>query len=436
MRRIINRTVGCLTLGALASGAMAACGSRVTAGGADPGGASSGVTVPQFPGAGTTGGGVLMPSAGPSTAKQCTGEPAAAVGPTEVVSVTTGCFYSTTTTTTSTPAATIEQSIEVIDGKKMVHIRITFDPGFVDNTYGDNAVGWGANDGGTSGPGGAMGAPGGGMQPGAMPGAMTPPGAMDDAGTARGAGGMSKQMPARPGRAGHTFDDLVGSDHIELFVKDGAGKLAMDFDLDYISVDPSAPCGYGTLGVSGGEGKVIVGSASAVLAVATSLDRDLNGCGYCSYTTDSPATDSSYTPNPAAPRWDYRVVYEVWLDAGAFGAAGFGEVIIENVHASPSKASTDTVAVTGGDCPTTWPKCRPDLVSEGLNCGKPSGGSSDASTGSDGGCPPDSIAYIVSEGATCVPRPVPGADGGLTCPAGYYLDPISEGRYCLPVAVR
>src|SRR5262249_8747945 len=163
--------------------------------------------------------------------------------------------------------------------------------------------------------------------------------------------------------------------------------------------DPSSPCGYGTLGVRGGEGKMLVGNASAILAVATSLDRNLNGCGYCSYTTDSPATDASYTPNAAAPRWDYRGVYEVWIDRSALGSAGFGEATLENVHASPSKAEKDTQSVTRGDCPRTWPQCTPDLVSEGLNCGKPIiDGKPDASTG----CPTGTVEYIISEGKTCV----------------------------------
>jgi hypothetical protein len=173
--------------------------------------------------------------------------------------------------------------------------------------------------------------------------------------------------------------------------------------------------------------------------VATSIDRDLNGCGYCSYTTDSPATDASYTPNPATPRWDYRVVYELWIDADAFGAAGFGEASVPYVHASPSKASTDTINVQKGGCPPAWPPgyCSPNLVSEGLNCGQPPPGA-DGGTPSDGGvpqdaaCGPGTIEYLLSEGRTCVPIPTPGPDGGLVCPDGYHVDLTSEGRYCLP----
>ena len=157
-----------------------------------------------------------------------------------------------------------------------------------------------------------------------------------------------------------------------------------------------------------------------MLAVATSLDRDLNGCGYC-YTVDSPATDASYTPNPATPRWDYRIVYEVWVDAAAFGAAGPGDTLIENVHASPSKAASNTISVTKKGCPPTWPDCKPDIITEGLNCG-------DAGSG----CPPGTIEYIISEGRVCVPPPIQLPDGGLGCPGGYHLDVATEGRFCLP----
>lgn len=73
--------------------------------------------------------------------------------------------------------------------------------------------------------------------------------------------------------------------------------------------------------------------------------------GYSSYTVDSPATDEHYTPNPDAPEWDYRVVYEVSIDAVALGGAEFGGANIEFVHASPSKREDDTIVVEPRDCP-------------------------------------------------------------------------------------
>jgi hypothetical protein len=374
-----NRMVSCARYclwGSLALAGAIDCGHGLDGVGSGTGGGSGGpsVIVPGFPGAGTTAGDPLRPGTGPGTARDCAGGTPAISRPTQVITQTTQCFYSVTTTTT--PSATIEQITEILDGRRVLHLRITFDPGFVDNTYGANAVGWNA-------------------------------GATD-------AGKMPK-----PGK-GHTFNDLVGSDHVELQFLDAAGQVALHFKLDYISMDASRPCGYGTLGVTGGEGKMLVGSAASIMAVATSLDRDLNGCGYC-YTVDSPATDSTYSPNPATPRWDYRVVYEVWIDAAAFGAAGPGDILMENVHASPSKAASNTISVRKDKCPPTWPECKPDIITEGLNCG-------DAGSG----CPPGTIEYVISEGRTCVPRPIPLPDGGLGCPSGYHLDVATEGRFCLP----
>jgi hypothetical protein len=342
---------------------------------------------PHFPGSGTAYA-PLTPGCGPETASECTGscEAHAALDPGSVIRApATLCFSGDADPTPEDPLATIEQVLEVSGGRRVVHLRVTFDPAFVDNTYGQNASsGWGTST-DTAEP--------------AAPGAKPAPGMM--------APGMMAPGMKPPKRAGHTFNDLVGSDHLELLLTDGAGNTVMDFDLDYISADSSSPCGYATLGVSGGEGKVLQGSAAAVLGASTSLDRDLNGCGYC-YTTDSPATDDAYTPNPAAPAWDYRVVYEVWLDLDAFGQDGFGQAYIQSVHASPSKLANDTVDVEPSPCP----------------------GDSDTPMGS---CPPNYTVYLETEGkSACVPIPFANYPNMAPCPDGYALDTATEGKYCVP----
>jgi hypothetical protein len=197
----------------------------------------------------------------------------------------------------------------------------------------------------------------------------------------------------------------------------------MDFKIDYVSEDASSACGYRSLGVKGGEGKVLLGDASAVLGVSTSIDRNLNGCGFC-YTVDSPATDASYTANPATPNWDYRVVYEVWIDLASFGTSGFGQAYIESVHASPSKLSNNTVEVEPVPCPPEWdtPYCPPDVIQEGRNC-----------FDQDDECPPNYALYVATEGrSSCQPIPFSNYPGRKPCPEGYELDAASEGRYCLP----
>ncbi|HEX6276346.1 MAG TPA: hypothetical protein VFZ53_25070 [Polyangiaceae bacterium] len=367
--------------GGTSSGSGGSSGSSGSSGSA---GGSSGP--PGFTGSGSAGV-PIKEGCGPDTANQCGGTCERAGGsgsPTVIVRPPVSlCFAGEEDPTPANPTALIEQVIEKINGVAMVHLRITFDPSFVDNTYGANAIGWGGGE------------------------ATDPMGGM---------------MPPKK-KGGHTFNDLVGSDHLELLLTDGSGATVMDFKIDYVSVDASSSCGYGSLGVTGGEGKVIQGDASAVLGVATSIDRNLGGCGYC-YTEDSPATDAAYTPNADAPNWDYRVVYEVWIALDAFGSAGFGQAYIQNVHASPSKLATNTVDVTATPCPPGWdmPFCPPELVQQDGTCGK------------TGKCPPNYEVYIATEGREiCTPIPFGGYPGMKPCPEGYELDAATEGRYCLPV---
>jgi len=340
-----------------------------------------------FPGGGPNGSTPLKPGCTPASANECPS--ASGVCATSATSNPTGtttgsvCFYgpiTTTMTTTSTPAplaATIEFLHETAGGQEYYRFRITFDPTFVDNTYGVNAIGW-----------------------------------------------VTK---------GHTFKDLVGSDHAELTLFDGTSTLVSMFDIDYITADASAACAYDALGVSGGEGKMLVGDSKFILASTTSLDRDLNGCGYCKSsacggdcTIDSPATDANYTPNPAAPNWDFRVIYEVWVDAAVFAGKGFGGAAITFVHASPSKASSNTISVTprpcGGDgCP------------EGAHAVETPTGKV-CSTG----CPTGTYQVETSTGTkTCSPcpmgqRPIEGPNGYtcMECPTGYTLEIDAEGYHC------
>ena len=377
-------------------------------GGESGGGAESGVGAvgsasppvtngPHFSGSGSSFR-PLTPGCGPDTASQCTGacEQGTGAVPTEVIRPpATLCFSGEGDPTPEDPAVVIEQVIERVNGQEYVHARVTFDPSFTDNTYGEGTCcGW-------------------------------------------------------PERRGHRFGDLTGSDHTELLLTNAEGAVAMNFKIDLITADASAACGYGTLGVSGGDGSIITGNAEHVLAVATSADRNLNGCGYCASeacgpsgdcTVDSPATDASYTPAPQTPNWDYRQVYEIWIDAAAFGDSGFGQAFITYTHSSPAKASTDTVIVEPSPCPPTWdtPYCPPDVLSEGGNCfGSPpegAGGSGAGGSGGDPGCPPNEQVYVTSEGASlCTPIPFTNNPGMTPCPAGYTLDLASEGQFCVPV---
>jgi hypothetical protein len=134
----------------------------------------------------------------------------------------------------------------------------------------------------------------------------------------------------------------------------------MEFKIDYLSADSSASSGYGSLGVSGGDGKMIVGNKADVVDAVTSLDVNFNDFNYV-LTEDSPATDSNYTPNSTYPDWIYEVWYEVTVDPAPFAAGGgFGEPLITGIHASPSKVGSNTCPVVEVTClpaptPTTTP---------------------------------------------------------------------------------
>ena len=173
-----------------------------------------------------------------------------------------------------------------------VTLRVTFSKGFVDNTYGTNAIGW-------------------------------------------------------PG--GHTFGNLTGSDHLQWSIRDANGVEKLAFKQDYISASAAFQSGYGCLGFGGDGGTPTAGLASDVLSFRTSIATNFNDYGYV-LTTNSPATDTNYTANPAQPNWIYDVWYEVTVKASVFGAPGFGFVNVASVHASPSKTGNNTEIITNTPC--------------------------------------------------------------------------------------
>jgi hypothetical protein len=225
------------------------------------------------------------------------------------------CFYPVgAPPATTMPAATFEYVLEAIAGASQLHMRLTFSPHFVDNSYGATSIGW------------------------------------------------AKQ---------HQFRELVGSDHAELSFFDKASTEKLHFKMDYLSQSAKAPSGWACLGVTGGEGRMILGNASAITKAISSLDRNLNERGYAQYVVDSPKSDDNYAPPPAAPSWDYRVVYEAWIQNDAFGPNGFGNVKLAFVHASPSKANSNTLPVEPGPCPSGWGTSSASSASASAPSGSP-----------------------------------------------------------------
>ncbi len=172
-----------------------------------------------------------------------------------------------------------------------VTIKTTFSKNFVDNTYGNNTINWPVN---------------------------------------------------------HPFSSLTGSDRLQLALFDANNNKKMEFNMDYLSPSSSVASGFKSLGVSGGEGGMILGTASDIISVKTSLDKNLNDYGYV-LTNNSPNTDKTYKVNNNYPNWIYDVWYEVTVKLTAF-PNGFGEPSIVNVHASPSKTGSNEETMTDINC--------------------------------------------------------------------------------------
>lgn len=147
---------------------------------------------------------------------------------------------------------------------------------------------------------------------------------------------------------GHRFKQLVNSDKAEFRFLDGNGDAVLDFYLDYLSGSREAPSGYASLGATGGNGKMRLGSADWILDWDTSLANNLNSfkiehgstkVAGTNLLVNSPKADADYNPvNPEVfAEWDFHNWSRVRISAEAFGEAGFGSVSMGKVHNSPSK---------------------------------------------------------------------------------------------------
>ena len=223
-----------------------------------------------------------------------------------------------------------------------ITLRVTLAKTFVDNTYGTGAIGW---------------------------------------------------------PSGHTFSNLTGSDNLQLALLNKNGTKVLEFKMDYITSTSTSPSGYKSLGVTGGDGGMILGSATNIYSVVTSMDRNFNAFGYI-LTSNSPSTNAAYTPNPSYPSWIYDVWYEVKVKKSAFGAIGYGRPLVTSIHASPSKTGSNTEPVI--ECPLF------STSKTNEQCGLPCSGSIDVTTTS--GLAP--YTYLWSDGNI-------GEDRNNLCPGTY-----------------
>ena len=178
--------------------------------------------------------------------------------------------------------------VKIIQAKshRVVDIAVIFNPQFVDLTYGKNVIGWNK----------------------------------------------------------HSFDQLIGSDHVQITVRDIDSTDKFQGKIDLLSATNLVPSGYASLGVKDGDGEVTIGSVDDVYAHGTSFDDNINWYGYHLF-EDSPETDSVYTPNPNYPFWEYYAVYHVCINDRVLEGKQFGHVFMSSVHASPSKIGPDTVPI-------------------------------------------------------------------------------------------
>lgn len=177
-----------------------------------------------------------------------------------------------------------------------LYVNLTLPLTLVDNTYGENLVGWGRH--------------------------------------------------VAPSGKRHNFGDLTGSDNARFCIYDGDGDVVLDFVLDYISSSDSAISGYAAGGVEDGEGRINVGSVGDIVEVATSLDYNFNTLGHV-LTEDSPATDEDYTENSEYAGWLFEVSYEFKIDGDVFSNKGLGDITIPLMHVSPNKIARNKVFSQG-----------------------------------------------------------------------------------------
>jgi hypothetical protein len=181
------------------------------------------------------------------------------------------------------------------------------------------------------------------------------------------------------GTKGHTFGNLVGSDHAGFQLVDASGVVKLDFAIDYISVKAGAPSGYASLGATGGDGGINIaadGQAAAGISGDSSLARNLNTLGYfvagaqvtstktavngTDLLVDSPKTVNTVddytlvTPNPWVNGWDFHDAYYVTISAARLASLGFNastwkvQPNADELHNSPAKPCP--AAGGGGSC--------------------------------------------------------------------------------------
>jgi len=129
---------------------------------------------------------------------------------------------------------------------------------------------------------------------------------------------------------GHQFSSLAGSEAAEFQILDKNGNNCLDFVVDYVSQNSQCKSGWGTKGVSGGNGYVIKGDGSKVLNCDTSISHNINSqAKYFQSTQNSPSQN--------VKDWDFNQAYTVTVDTSVCGTTGFGGVKCPIAKNNPAK---------------------------------------------------------------------------------------------------
>jgi hypothetical protein len=131
----------------------------------------------------------------------------------------------------------------------------------------------------------------------------------------------------------HRFSDLVNSDQVTFSVKDGTGKEVLRFQQDYISKISTGV--YRSLGPEGGDGKMIVGSATSIVAYGSSLEENLAKAPF--------AGDPDYLIDSGDPAQGWDIYMRYWF---VVNIPSFGGVAVIDQHNSPPKSGAESFQPT------------------------------------------------------------------------------------------
>ncbi len=139
---------------------------------------------------------------------------------------------------------------------------------------------------------------------------------------------------------GHTYKNLKDSDKAQFQIGDAGGNLVLDFELDYLKEDHGTYVSKVEHVETGDEDDVLLHSTSLVYNLSHIAEVSPDD-----FTVDSPEAGDDYNltgPNAAAyAAWEFEVIYEVKISGALFEGCGFGEIVL--VHDSPNKIGKNKV---------------------------------------------------------------------------------------------